>query len=145
MSVSKITDKGFEVHFKRNQTDILNKNGEMKMVANRHKNLYYIEECCQPLENREVANTMNTSHASELSLRTWHRRTDHLNVRDLIAACNNHVLEDVSIEKSNEELYCEVYLKGKMTRLPFPSNPRKRLDTLEIIHTEYVVRCARNL
>jgi len=44
ISVSKITDKGFEVLFKRDRAEVLDKNGNVKMTANRMKNLYYINE-----------------------------------------------------------------------------------------------------
>jgi len=60
----------------------------------------------------------------------------HLNSKDLIIVSNNGALEGISIKELDEEKECETCLKGKITRLPFPINPRKELNVLEIIHSD---------
>ncbi|GLV49856.1 hypothetical protein CBL_20985, partial [Carabus blaptoides fortunei] len=42
MSVSKITDNGYEVTFKKNSAFVKNANGDVTLIADRIKNLYFI-------------------------------------------------------------------------------------------------------
>jgi len=133
ISVSKITDKGFKVLFKKDKAEVLDKNGNIRMTANRMKNLYYVDDSNK---SSVVARVADTSSSSRLSLETWHKRMGHLNVKDLVTACNNGVLRGIGIKQPNEEMQCETCLKGKMTKLSFPINIQKSLDILEIIHSD---------
>ncbi|XP_076623124.1 uncharacterized protein LOC143342789 [Colletes latitarsis] len=78
ISVAKITDRGFEVIFKKNHAEVIDRRGAVKLHANRIGNLYYIcereqAECSAIFEREE------DGRFSSL-LEIWHRRMGHLNV-----------------------------------------------------------------
>jgi len=97
---------------------MLDKDGNVKMTANRIGD--YTNEHHESHKDSIAANAVNISCDSKLSLETQHKRMSHLNSKDLITANNNRALKGICIKKSDKEKECEIYLKGKMTRLPLP-------------------------
>lgn len=77
LSVSKITEKGLEVNFRRNDARILNTAGDVCLVAKRINDLYYIQ-------NTKQSVCIVNEESQDIS--KWHRILGHLNFRDLIIA-----------------------------------------------------------
>ena len=76
MSVSKITDKGFEVLFRQQNAVVRIPGGEVKMVAYRIGNLYYV------CENADTPGAICEKYYTD-SLELWHKRLGHLNEKDI--------------------------------------------------------------
>lgn len=75
MSVAKITDKGYEVIFKKNAAYILDESRQIITTADRKGDLYFIRE------SSEYASVAKQSWKSNLM--EWHERLGHLNERSL--------------------------------------------------------------
>lgn len=130
LSVSKMTDKGYQVLFQREKAKIIDPNGHVKLLADRVGNLFFVREL-KPLPG---ASAYNSRH--DTSLETWHRRLGHLNFKDLVESVKNGVIQGPNIVKTTENPTCDVCCKGKMTRAPFPKFSNRKSDFLEIIHTD---------
>lgn len=68
----------------------------------------------------------------------WHRRLGHLNFRDIWDGIRNGSTVGVNLDRTleHDKSECNVCLKGKMTRKPFPQKSQRSVDLLEIIHTD---------
>ncbi|CAH2019504.1 unnamed protein product, partial [Acanthoscelides obtectus] len=132
LSVAKITDKGFEVLFKKENALIYDSNGDIKVVADRSGDLYYARE--GEAQNKSAfISTMNSKN-----VKLWHRRLGHLNFQDLNSSLKKGRLGGINIENmpNNGELNCEICIRGKMTRSPFPKKSDRESEMLEIVHTD---------
>jgi len=74
-SVSKITDNGYDVIFKKENATVIDRNGDVKLIAKRRGELCYVyqnspHECNAASELSEKVSN---------SLRLWHDRLGHLN------------------------------------------------------------------
>lgn len=75
MSVAKITNHGFHVLFRKENATIIDPStGKEVIVAEREKDLYFVQE----LKNNSFAAQANT-----LKLQEWHEKFGHLNEKDL--------------------------------------------------------------
>lgn len=130
MSVSKITDKGHEVHFKQNEAVIFSQSKEIVAKAKRIGDLYYLETI--PSE------TANVVHLNKKSMiEQWHLKFGHLNEASLREICRKKLVFGVEIEKNEKLPPCEVCVKGKQTQNPFPIGDMKRTTRLlEIVHSD---------
>lgn len=130
LSVSKIVDKGYTVTFDRNSGKVIDKEGNIALIADRIKDLYYLREakseCNSAIERNEAYN----------SFELWHRRMGHLNVRDLAHGVRNGNLKGIDLGVPKNELDCEICIRGKMTRTPFPTTSARNSKLLEIVHTD---------
>lgn len=125
VSVARIVDKDCEVVFNKHVATVRDIDGNVKLVANRVGNLYFIK---QP----EAQMAQNVC-GSDLKLRLWHERLGHLNEKDLI-----RVLKDANISAGNgtKKLECRTCAFGKQTILPFKSSHERAKKKLEIIHSD---------
>lgn len=130
LSVGKITDKGCEVIFNKNNAFIVDSEGEIKLAAERIGDLYYVRE-----RNRNK-NFVHMSVTSSENFLLWHRRLGHLNVTDMIKAKRNGTVKGLDIQKSEGKLECDICCKGKMTQTPFPKHSERKTELLEIIHSD---------
>lgn len=73
ISVSKITDKGYDIVFSNDIANVVDKTGKTILTAVRKGNLYYVEECEFP----------NTTIDNKVDLHRWHERFGHLNGKDV--------------------------------------------------------------
>ncbi|CAD6215168.1 GSCOCG00011173001-RA-CDS [Cotesia congregata] len=76
LSVAKITDHGNTVSFSKTGATIFGKDSEIKLLAQRVGNLYYV---CGSEEQANAAINNNSA-----SLKLWHHRLGHLNKEDLL-------------------------------------------------------------
>jgi len=92
MSVAKIIDHGFKVIFDNQKAEIVDLNNQMKVIAKREKNLYFVRG--KPGENNSRVETAN--QASEGPLRMWHDRLGHLNLHNLCEAIERGAMSGIS-------------------------------------------------
>lgn len=75
LSVSKITQHGFEVVFDKEKAVVLDPEGNVKLAAKRTNSLYIVEELVNQVAIAEKACVSNLTQSEE----DWHRRFGHLN------------------------------------------------------------------
>lgn len=128
VSVSKITDRGHEVTFKRNRAVVKDANGSIRMVADRVGDLYYMriaEKAHAVIEDR-----------SQQGLKLWHSRMGHVNVRDLVTMTRKKLVTGVNIGRVNSLPPCSTCMKGKLYALPFTNSSIKSSKRLHIVHAD---------
>lgn len=130
VSVAKITNKDHEVLFRKDLAVIMDMIGNVKFVAERRGNLYYLQE------GNEEAGIVEDKASSEFLM--WHCRMGHLNANDLVQVINQNTTSKATPEQLTCLSKCEVCLRGKMTRLPFLASERQSEEILEIVHTDIV-------
>lgn len=131
-SVSKITDKGYEVCLNRDEAVVMNKKSQIVLRAERKGNLYFVKD-------GETGYKADVTHEGKPSdkLRTWHEIMGHVNVSTLTQIQRRGVVKEMKFEESANLPGCEVCAKEKISRLPFKSTGGERTkDILEIIHTD---------
>ena len=69
----------------------------------------------------------------------WHRRIAHVHYRALPLA--RKAVEGLPEMQEKHEGFCRACAKGKNKKKTFPSSESKAKGILEIIHSEYAVRC----
>ena len=127
LSVSKITDKGFDVVFKKDRAIVVdpNRHGKVILEAEREKDLYYVHEV------KEEAHI-----AEDDKLMDWHEKLGHLNEADLKKVlAKTAAPNDRNFQKSKLPV-CETCIKGKQTQLPYTQSLTKTKSKLELIHTD---------
>lgn len=136
LSVSKITDKGFEVRFRKNDAIVIDEDGQLRLKADRIGDLYYARQKDSSKNgNRNGSKTSTCSYANDF--KSWHRRLGHLNVRDMKEAIRNGTIRGLELsEIPKEQFECEICEKGKMSRTPFPKKSERKTELLEIIHSD---------
>lgn len=130
VSVGKITDRGFRVHFDKNSASILDSSGNVKMVADRVDGLYYVRE------RNEYARSVLPEANISTSKVSWHRRLGHLNVSDLREALRKGTIRGMTLEELGDDSECDTCRKGKMCRTPFPRKSIRETCTLGLIHSD---------
>lgn len=129
VSVAKITDNGFNVFFEKDLASIVDKDGEVVMVADRIDGLYFVREQSQRAGNATTGSTIS-------NVQMWHQRFGHLNERDLRKVVKDEAVSGVKLNDKEKLPPCEVCLKGKLTRAPFPQQSERSSETLDIVHTD---------
>ena len=128
MSVSKITDQGHEVTFKKNVASVKNKKQEILALVARKGDLYFVQE------NSEKAYIAERYKNSKLM--TWHERLGHLNERNLKQMFEKEAVIGMKLSKTEQLGTCEICVKGKQVKNHLPKRTSKRSsELLEIVHT----------
>lgn len=84
----------------------------MKLTANRVGNLYYVRE------NSNISKAVTDKPISFKTLGTlisWHRRLEHINIKDLLETEQN----GINIEQPETSIQCNIYAHRKITKAPF--------------------------
>ena len=129
LSVAKITDHGYTVLFEKKKATVRAKDGDVRLLAKRIDNLYYVYES---MDQVNIA----SAETRAVSLETWHHRLGHLNVRDVLELSKKGLAEGMSIKSGDEQMSCDVCLLGKMTALPFPKRSQRSTGVLDIVHSD---------
>ncbi|KMQ84505.1 retrovirus-related pol polyprotein from transposon tnt 1-94, partial [Lasius niger] len=129
ISVSKITDRGHAVIFRKSEAIVKGSDGSIKMMANRIGNLYYIRNA-----DKKAQAASENQDRGKLAL--WHRRMGHLNVRDLVEMTKKRSISGVSIKHANNLPPCDTCMKGKLTQLSFTHSTSRSTERLSIVHTD---------
>lgn len=88
--VAKIADHGFKVIFDKQKADIIDRNGQVRVTAQRERDLYFAYR--RPAEKR--CETSNQATESDC-LKLWHDRLGHLNLRDLCEAVESGTIAEI--------------------------------------------------
>ena len=65
----------------------------------------------------------------------------HLNLRDLKESDRKGNINEMKLDESQNDFECEICIRGKSTKSPFPAREERSLELLEIIY--YYVCCPR--
>lgn len=133
LSVANIMDKNLKVIFRKDRAVVVDRSGNVKLCANRIRNLYFLSE----RERAECHKIWDDVSNASKDLKVWHRRLEHLNVAlDIVNGERNKILRGLNIEKCEGKLECEICIRGKMTDTPFPATSENRSkELLKIIHS----------
>ena len=129
ISVSKLTDQGFEVRFKKNVCKVIKENFTIEIGTNRNS-VYVV--------NVDKEKIMLLREC--ISYETLHRRFGHRNMYDLNVLLNSELKNEYRV--NGEEFNCgkcEICLKGKCSRLPFKPSITKSNKVLDFIHSDLPV------
>lgn len=124
ISVSQLIKNGCTVHFDTTGCTISNLS-DVLIKANDVGGAYKLQTC------RLRANLT-------ISTATWHQRLGHLSGHNM-KLLRQGLATDISFQEDPcKDVACEVCLKGKQARFPFPSNPEKSVAAkrLDLIHTD---------
>ena len=130
-----MTDRDCEVLFTKRHATVTGSDGNIKVIADCAGDLYYVREIKQESCGK-VSETLRDTEKSSKNLNILHRRLGHLNVQDLHKADQNKAVLGAGLEKSESKLECEICLRGKMTRTPFPNTSDRKTEILGIIHSD---------
>lgn len=86
LSVPQITDRGYQIHFRKSGVLVTDREGEVIFRADRVGNLYYLKQ--HDLTIHEVNTVMPRSEINE-----WHNKLGYLNERHLKAMRGVHGLK----------------------------------------------------
>lgn len=162
ISVSKITDRGYEVLFREKDAIVTSKNEAIIFRADRVGSLYYarkgnsavddVNKAAMLLSHKEsetvergkrddsvseANNATVPARGAKNNINEWHYRLGHLNERDLRSMAKSGVVHGLKLENKQQMSKCEVCTLEKQTRLPFPENKGNRTkNLLEIVHTD---------
>lgn len=126
LSVAKLVDKGNTVTFTQKGAVIKDNQENIRLVARREGNLFYLHQDLQP------ANSIDTNSCAVVK---WHQRLGHLNYADIKELVTGGYIQDQNIDVDHPPP-CETCISGKLTRLPFPKRTDKATQPLEIVHTD---------
>ena len=128
ISVKKLTDKGFEVHFKDDQCLIV-KDGKTVTRATEDKGLYYLQLIQTALKTTEV-NEAKCIHF-------WHNRFGHRDPNAVRILEKHKIAEGIDIKPCDVFGACECCIKAKMSKKSVPKKSESRAsEILELIHTD---------
>lgn len=134
LSVGKMCDKGLKVIFETDGASVINREGKTVLRADRvNGGLYYVRASL--LESNANAE-WDGGMSSKMSLaEIWHRRMGHINYRDLQKCHREDAVKGMTVDKWKEDTRCEICIRGKMTKSPFPKKSERKSDIFEIIHS----------
>ena len=134
ISVKKLTDKGFEVHFKDDQCLIV-KDGKTVTRATEDKGLYYLQLIQTALKTTEV-NEARCIHS-------WHNRFGHRDPNAVRILETHKIAEGIDIKPCYVFGACECCIKAKMSKMSVPKKSESRAsEILELIHTAVCGPCS---
>ena len=105
MSVGKICDNGYKVVFKKNSAYVVSETGEVKTVATRQNDLYYVKE---RNESAAIVNEMFKTNIFK-----WHERFGHLNEQSLEELMKNNKVLGLKFDCLLELPCCETCTRDK--------------------------------
>ena len=130
LSVPKATEAGKTVMFGETRGEIVDEEGEVVAIAMKTGSLYYLN--CEPMNNQQI-----NSVTDQASKNLWHRRYGHLGERNLSKLKKDGLVKEFDYDAAQEIDFCESCVRGKMHRLPFPSDGRERAEEpLGLIHSD---------
>ena len=131
LSVARATDHGFEVKFCKDGAVVVDKDGHVTLRAERRGNLYYV------IKSGNHVNMVEKQSVSKSEINIWHEKLGHLNEQDLKLMANRELVYGLNIKSDAKLSECEVCMREKLTRLPFPKTSENRTqDLLEIVYTD---------
>lgn len=128
LSVRKLIEKGFAVNFIKNGCEIRRQNQQIA-IADDSSGLYKLR---QP----HKAYTMVCEHKANC-IHNLHRVFGHRDPAAIKEMCSKGMIDGITIDECGIKQQCEVCLKAKLTRLPFPKQSMSKSNkALDLIHTD---------
>ncbi|CAK9804033.1 Retrovirus-related Pol polyprotein from transposon TNT 1-94 [Anthophora plagiata] len=131
LSVSSITEKGYNVTFYKNSALIKRKDGTIAMIAHKQNDLYVVKSM-----NEQQA---MLSREEDDRLVRWHQRLGHLNFNDVRKLHTRNMVDGMKMNQQDKELNmprCKVCDMSKMHQLPFHESNKVEKEMLGLIHTD---------
>lgn len=129
LSVSRMTDNGYTVTFKKNCAFVNRHDGSTALVAKRQGQLYVVDEA-------EQSQVLATSDVKNDNLLRWHQRFGHLNLRDLNKLNSQEMVIGLNIKGNFRELNCETCDECKIHQLPYKSSTKREKEKLGLVHSD---------
>lgn len=128
LSVSKITNRGLEVIFRKNHAVVRDPKSQNDILfAKRDQDLYFIDE------RKETA---TVAEVKENDIFTWHKKLGHVNAKDLLALSDPNIAHGIVLNRQEKLPPCEICVQGKQRQNPFPTSKSRSSEVLELIHTD---------
>jgi hypothetical protein len=128
LSVPRMEAKGSSVLFSNGNAKILDSFGTVKAVADKKNGLYILNTTSKSYHTQ-----VNTAQDDSM---LWHERYGHLNFNYLKQLQIKNMVDGMSNVDGKDDKYCEVCIKGKMTKVMKTNKPRTPKDALEVVHTD---------
>lgn len=122
ISVKKLTSLGYDVNFSADKCTIKYE-GSVVIVAKLQNGLYKINDnqCYQLFPSIDKC------------IHYWHEVFGHRSINAIRKMFRDNLTQDIQISDCNCQDTCEICLRGKMCRKPFPESTNKSQSLLEII------------
>lgn len=131
LSVSKMTQKGLEVHFDSETCTIFDKNSDVVATATAVNGVYELDI----FSGSTNTNYAGTASAKEVTQELWHKRLAHLNSRSM-RLLKEGMAQGINYNEVDFKT-CVACLEGKQSRQSFPKQSFNRAkEKLELIHTD---------
>lgn len=122
LSVGRMEEMGLKVIFGNGKAEIMEQNGDVIMTARKKGRLYEVIE-------------RNTAVMMAKNIGLLHKRLGHLNMDAVKRVNKESNTEDEALEGTER---CEICIRGKMSRRPFPAGATRAVELLELIHSDVV-------
>ena len=128
LSVKKLTNNGFKVIFEKNVCSII-KEGALKVYAKCLNNLYQLPTIDRAYTVTGLKHNKDCQH-------TWHTSFGYRDI-EAIKQLENGLATGIKIKDCGIRETCEICIKGKMSRVPFPKESTTKTEQiLDLIHTD---------
>lgn len=129
ISVSKLTENGFELNFKGDYCKIVNNNIEIA-IADKVNGLYKLRQPNKVYACKEEQHKTNCIHF-------WHKVFGHRDPVAIKEMFSKNMVSDMNIIDCGIIKQCEICLQAKTTRLPFPKqSTMQSTDVLDLVHSD---------
>ena len=109
----------------------------MIVTATKCGNLYYLDCAGSNLPVKENHTVMKCASTDRTKKSIWHRRYGHLGARNLRQIAKEQLVDGFYYSPKKESSFCEPFVDGKQSTLPFPKTGGERSDELlGIIHSD---------
>lgn len=134
ISVKRLTQNGFNVNFSDTRCEIRTADGNQIAVGDIQDGLYKLRE-----NNKN--NTVNfVKNNAKLCAHDWHRILGHRDMNIVKRLPSSDLIDGFKMQKCSEKCKsltdCDICVKGKMSRLPFPKTSNRETEVLELIHSD---------
>lgn len=126
LSVKKLVDKDFKVDFSNEQCTIKLK-GNTIAVANIKNSLYVL--------NTQKA--LSVTDCNSFCIHEWHKRLGHRDIKAIKKLENKHLAAGLKLKSCKHTDVCEICIKGKMTKTPFPKkSSTQTTEIFQLVHSD---------
>ncbi|WP_222273469.1 hypothetical protein, partial [Modestobacter marinus] len=131
LSISQLCDNGYYVNFTSNSCNVLDKNKNNILVANRFGNVYIT--CFENLTSQDVTCFSALQEANWL----WHRRLGHVNMDLLQKLSRNNLVVGLPKANFSKDKICDACQFGKQIKTSFKTKAHISTSRpLELLHLD---------
>lgn len=127
-SVGVLTDKNFTYHAYENHCEFRDVDGNISCTGKRKNKLCIM--------NFRIKSSDECNLAKRETLKLWHERFGHVNLKTLKAVQRHHIVDGLDFEE-DEEFFCEACQLGKQSRKSHPSSHKVKVKEIgEMVHSD---------